>query len=71
MVAKAPRGKILNGPISRSAYNTFLNTYTKFYAFITKRTIVMIFLLCRPTNYKKDTLKQSIHRKKHIINIFV
>ena len=41
-----PQRQIFDGPISKSACNTFLNTYTKFCAFITKCTI---FLLCRPT----------------------
>ena len=50
MVAKAPRGKILNGPICKSAYISLLKTYTKFCAFITKCTIVMIFLTMLPTN---------------------
>ena len=68
-VAKAPRGKILNGLISKSAYNTFLNTYTKFCAFITKCTIVMIFsyyaaplldYLCITNTYSKVTLKQEM-----------
>ena len=44
-----PQRQIFDGPISKSAYNTFLNTYTKFCAFITKYTI---FLLCRPTILK-------------------
>ena len=43
MIAKGPWEKIFNGPISKSVYNAFFNTYTKFCAFITKCTIVGIF----------------------------
>ena len=49
MVANGSRGKIYNDPISKFVYNAFFNIYTKFRAFITKCTIVTIFLLCRPT----------------------
>ena len=68
MVAKAPRGKILNGPISKSAYNTFLNTYTKFCAFITKCTIVMIFLTM-PPHYMSSILLQALI-SMHAFSVF-
>ena len=48
MVAKGPRGKIYNGPISRSVYNAFFNACTKFCAFITKCTIVATFYAMPP-----------------------
>ena len=48
MVAKGPWGKIYNGPISRSVYNAFFNTCTKFCAFITKCTIVATFYAMPP-----------------------
>ena len=49
-----PQRNIFDGPISKSAYNTFLNTHTKFCAFITKCTI---FLLCRSTKADVVMLK--------------
>ena len=48
-LAKAPWGKIYDGPISRLVYSAFFNTYIKFCTFITKCTIVTNFLLCRLT----------------------